>query len=587
MRQTYCDGLPVSYSASSSTSATDPARHCATQSPTGGSTDLDSVESFYTTPPDLHAAEPVSQLLQLPPTSSYPGFINTDFQGYTHPQPPLQAQLRSFAPLPTQGMWPTPPPSTTYEGEDTDGHSFQSSPMSGNSAVHPAAHYPVDSSAASPRSWSSPGAQQVGFPPDIWRSSEQFSPYNMGVGTPSSYEEHYYQQMAPSTYGSGRFTLRNEISMHPAHFGHQDTPPMMPDIPEPSATLSSNGDSPRLKEEEFGSPYQLDEDEEMQDAGHRGQQAGEEGSKVDEPYAQLIYRSFMSRERHAMTLQEIYQWFRDNTEKAKNEASKGWQNSIRHNLSMNAAFVKRDRKAGPGEPAVDPGETKKSTEWVLEDWAVTDGVQSTTRYRKGNPSRRGGPGSHGRSHGNPSARASSGRKGGITASKTKAAASRRSTANRTHRPGFLGSHSDHLHESMYDRSAAYHYVSNGRDAAVTPPETDPTELLFRDPMNAAGLAAGSVGGHGYPYNNHPHHQQLHPAYSQQGHPGIYTIDNLAGVYQPPTHASGRIPGTATTLPSSYNALFAAMEPDEEGRLDRFNSMFWQDPGTGSGGAYQP
>lgn len=58
------------------------------------------------------------------------------------------------------------------------------------------------------------------------------------------------------------------------------------------------------------------------------------GGKSDEPYAQLIYRAFMSRPNKSMTLQEIYQWFRENTDKAKG-TGKGWQNSIRHNLSMN------------------------------------------------------------------------------------------------------------------------------------------------------------------------------------------------------------------------------------------------------------
>lgn len=58
------------------------------------------------------------------------------------------------------------------------------------------------------------------------------------------------------------------------------------------------------------------------------------GGKADEPYAQLIYRAFRSRENRSMTLQEIYQWFRENTDKTKGEG-KGWQNSIRHNLSMN------------------------------------------------------------------------------------------------------------------------------------------------------------------------------------------------------------------------------------------------------------
>jgi hypothetical protein len=57
-------------------------------------------------------------------------------------------------------------------------------------------------------------------------------------------------------------------------------------------------------------------------------------TKTEEPYAKLIYRAFLSTPRRAMTLQEIYQWFRDNTDKGKDD-TKGWQNSIRHNLSMN------------------------------------------------------------------------------------------------------------------------------------------------------------------------------------------------------------------------------------------------------------
>ena len=55
----------------------------------------------------------------------------------------------------------------------------------------------------------------------------------------------------------------------------------------------------------------------------------------DEPYAKLIWRAFKSVPTNSMTLQDLYQWFRENTFKAKGEG-KGWQNSIRHNLSMNA-----------------------------------------------------------------------------------------------------------------------------------------------------------------------------------------------------------------------------------------------------------
>lgn len=60
-----------------------------------------------------------------------------------------------------------------------------------------------------------------------------------------------------------------------------------------------------------------------------------EESKIGEPYAKLIHRALMGAPSHSMALQEIYQWFIDNTEKGSSAGS-GWRNSIRHNLSMNA-----------------------------------------------------------------------------------------------------------------------------------------------------------------------------------------------------------------------------------------------------------
>lgn len=66
-----------------------------------------------------------------------------------------------------------------------------------------------------------------------------------------------------------------------------------------------------------------------------GDVSDEDGSSSLEPYAQLIYRALKSVAGHAMVLKEIYEWFEKNTDKAKDPLSKGWQNSIRHNLSMN------------------------------------------------------------------------------------------------------------------------------------------------------------------------------------------------------------------------------------------------------------
>ncbi|QPG95105.1 hypothetical protein C2857_007680 [Epichloe festucae Fl1] len=140
--------------------------------------------------------------------------------------------------------------------------------------------------------------------------------------------------------------------------------------------------------------------------------------KADEPYAKLIYKAIMSRSDHSMTLQEIYQWFRDNTNKAVTE-TRGWQNSIRHNLSMNAAFRKKEKPlCKTAKPASSSEDSKRVNEWVLEDWAICNGVQSTTRYRKSNYARRPASGRAAAATTNPWApehsakRALSGRKGG-------------------------------------------------------------------------------------------------------------------------------------------------------------------------------
>ena len=66
-----------------------------------------------------------------------------------------------------------------------------------------------------------------------------------------------------------------------------------------------------------------------------GDETDVDGGVSCEPYAQLIYRALKSAPEHKMVLREIYDWFEKNTDKAIANESKGWQNSIRHNLSMN------------------------------------------------------------------------------------------------------------------------------------------------------------------------------------------------------------------------------------------------------------
>lgn len=59
----------------------------------------------------------------------------------------------------------------------------------------------------------------------------------------------------------------------------------------------------------------------------------------EQPYAQLIYRALLDAPDHTMILRDIYDWFRLHTDKAAHSETKGWQNSIRHNLSMNGVCI--------------------------------------------------------------------------------------------------------------------------------------------------------------------------------------------------------------------------------------------------------
>ncbi|KAK7541407.1 hypothetical protein IWX49DRAFT_322597 [Phyllosticta citricarpa] len=122
-----------------------------------------------------------------------------------------------------------------------------------------------------------------------------------------------------------------------------------------------------------------------------------------EPYAKLIHRCLMQAPNKEMVLRDIYNWFKSNTNKAADKRTKGWQNSIRHNLSMNGAFQKVEVPAG--------GDQKKGNMWRLTPEAVRDGVKSTTRYRLNNKSHR----SKASCSDSSSQRADAGKKGGLAA----------------------------------------------------------------------------------------------------------------------------------------------------------------------------
>jgi hypothetical protein len=102
-------------------------------------------------------------------------------------------------------------------------------------------------------------------------------------------------------------------------------------LPSPTASLSSDGSNhvscqPAIDLAPAQEAHQGPADKSRDD---------ETDADENEPYAKLIYRALLSVPGHRMRLREIYDWFIANTDKSKNPTQKGWQNSIRHNLSMN------------------------------------------------------------------------------------------------------------------------------------------------------------------------------------------------------------------------------------------------------------
>jgi Forkhead domain len=283
----------------------------ATQSPSAS--DYTGIGSYYTTVTTPTMPQPLPQTGSLP--SAQRRHPRTAIQNQNPPHAAFLAGQYETA------TWTSSP---TEASEDFENYSYGASP------TYRVAQPSYDPSTLSPRTWSH-SAEQMTYSArsdSLLQQQRRQHLNTLHICAP-------VQQAILPPYSGGfhhPFDAESTATTHSV-----DSPAMMSDAPDPGTTRSTSpgelGSMAKLEvgfdgaDDDLQSPRPATEAEEEELAGP--------SSKAEEPYAQLIYRAFMSQPRHAMTLQEIYQWFRENTDKANSE-SKGWQNSIRHNLSMNA-----------------------------------------------------------------------------------------------------------------------------------------------------------------------------------------------------------------------------------------------------------
>lgn len=145
----------------------------------------------------------------------------------------------------------------------------------------------------------------------------------------------------------------------------------------PSSSNLETVQNSRPKKARFEDPIQSQIPE-----AHTLPEVQDDGGKPQLSYASLIGIAILRSPDRKLTLAQIYKWISDSFAHYRRANDSGWQNSIRHNLSLNKAFIKQER------PKDDPGKGNY--------WAIKPGCESQFFYKEKGSRRT--PSSSGTSH---------------------------------------------------------------------------------------------------------------------------------------------------------------------------------------------
>jgi forkhead transcription factor HCM1 len=99
----------------------------------------------------------------------------------------------------------------------------------------------------------------------------------------------------------------------------------------------------------------------------------DDGNKPNLSYAQMIGMAILRAPNRRLTLSQIYEWISNTFAYYREDTKQSWHNSIRHNLSLHKAFIKKERPKG------DAG---KGCYWMIEPG--TEGNFFKDKNRRGN-----------------------------------------------------------------------------------------------------------------------------------------------------------------------------------------------------------